>query len=124
MAHTHSHDGGIGHSHDDPFNGHGHSHEILDGPGSYVNREMPLIEGRDWKDRAFTVGIGGWVLFLSCEISWGRLRSIRLDCLTPPLGSLSDWHLSRTWLTNFYQARGIWQDGPDAGFVPCSTRRV
>ncbi|EPS33762.1 hypothetical protein PDE_08724 [Penicillium oxalicum 114-2] len=59
MAHSHSHDGGIGHSHDDPFNGHGHSHEILDGPGSYVNREMPLIEGRDWKDRAFTVGIGG-----------------------------------------------------------------
>jgi hypothetical protein len=61
MAHSHSHDGGIGHSHDDPFNGHGHSHEILDGPGSYVNREMPLIEGRDWKDRAFTVGIGGYV---------------------------------------------------------------
>jgi hypothetical protein len=61
MAHSHSHDGGIGHSHDDPFNGHGHSHEILDGPGSYANREMPLIEGRDWKDRAFTVGIGGYV---------------------------------------------------------------
>ncbi|KAJ5226033.1 Urease accessory protein UreG [Penicillium chermesinum] len=59
MAHSHSHDGGIGHSHDDPFNGHGHSHEILDGPGSFVNREMPLIEGRDWKDRAFTIGIGG-----------------------------------------------------------------
>jgi urease accessory protein len=58
-SHSHSHDGGIGHSHDDPFNGHGHSHEILDGPGSYANREMPLIEGRDWKDRAFTVGIGG-----------------------------------------------------------------
>lgn len=61
MAHSHSHDGGVSHSHDDPFNGHGHSHEILDGPGSYVNREMPLIEGRDWKDRAFTVGIGGYV---------------------------------------------------------------
>jgi urease accessory protein len=59
MAHSHSHDGGIDHSHDDPFNGHGHSHDILDGPGSYVNREMPLIEGRDWNDRAFTIGIGG-----------------------------------------------------------------
>lgn len=59
MAHSHSHDGGVGHSHDDPFNGHGHSHDILDGPGSYINREMPLIEGRDWKDRAFTIGIGG-----------------------------------------------------------------
>jgi urease accessory protein len=64
MAHSHSHDAGLDHSHDDPFNGHGHSHDILDGPGSYVNREMPLIEGRDWKDRAFTIGIGGYVLYV------------------------------------------------------------
>lgn len=61
MSHSHSHDTGVDHSHDDPFNGHGHSHDILDGPGSYANREMPLIEGRDWKDRAFTIGIGGYV---------------------------------------------------------------
>lgn len=59
----HTHDGGLSHSHADA-NGfsaaeHGHSHEILDGPGSYTNREMPIVEGRDWKDRAFTVGIGG-----------------------------------------------------------------
>ncbi|KAK2810604.1 hypothetical protein FQN50_002861 [Emmonsiellopsis sp. PD_5] len=47
--HAHSHDGGA----------HGHTHEILDGPGSYLNRELPVIEGRDWKDRAFTIGIGG-----------------------------------------------------------------
>lgn len=58
MAHSHAHESGISHSHDD-FGGHGHSHDILDGPGSYLNREMPLIEGRDWKDRAFTIGIGG-----------------------------------------------------------------
>lgn len=56
------------HSHDDPSHSHGgsadhgHSHEILDGPGSYLGREMPIIEGRDWKERAFTVGIGGYVL--------------------------------------------------------------
>ncbi|KAL2853543.1 P-loop containing nucleoside triphosphate hydrolase protein [Aspergillus pseudodeflectus] len=54
MSHSHSHS----HSHDNIAD-HGHSHEILDGPGSYINREMPLIEGRDWKDRAFTIGIGG-----------------------------------------------------------------
>lgn len=66
MAHSHSHDGGTSHSHNDPLNGHGHSHEILDGPGSYVNREMPLIEGRDWKDRAFTIGIGGYVVTKRC----------------------------------------------------------
>ncbi|PWY62124.1 urease accessory protein UreG [Aspergillus eucalypticola CBS 122712] len=58
MSHSHSHDNDVSHSHDD-FGGHGHSHEILDGPGSYINREMPLSEERDWKDRAFTIGIGG-----------------------------------------------------------------
>ena len=62
-AHSHSHDGITPHSHDhNGFNAaeHGHSHEILDGPGSYMGREMPIIEGRDWSDRAFTVGIGGY----------------------------------------------------------------
>lgn len=59
MSHSHSHDNGVNHSHDDPFGGHGHSHDILDGPGSYLNREMPLTEERDWKDRAYTIGIGG-----------------------------------------------------------------
>lgn len=66
----HSHDDSDAphtHSHSDP-NGndfsaaaHGHTHEILSGPGSYTDREMPLIEGRDWNERAFTVGIGGYV---------------------------------------------------------------
>merc|ERR1712230_69421 len=62
---THSHDGGPSHSHShDQTNGaaaaaHGHSHEILDGPGSYLHREMPIVEGRDFSDRAFTIGIGG-----------------------------------------------------------------
>lgn len=59
----HSHEGGPSHSHDQTngFNAaeHGHSHEILDGPGSYTLREMPIVDGRDWKDRAFTIGIGG-----------------------------------------------------------------
>jgi urease accessory protein len=54
MAHSHSHS----HSHDNIAD-HGHSHEILHGPGSYLNREQPLIEDRDWNDRAFTIGIGG-----------------------------------------------------------------
>ncbi|EPS45058.1 hypothetical protein H072_1049 [Dactylellina haptotyla CBS 200.50] len=60
MSHTHSHDGGAAHSHDG-FNAqeHGHSHEILDGPGSYLARELPIVEGRNFKERAFTVGIGG-----------------------------------------------------------------
>ena len=59
--HTHSYDGGT-HSHDHIAD-HGHTHEIYNGPGSYLGREMPIIEGRDWKERAFTVGIGGYVRF-------------------------------------------------------------
>lgn len=59
---SHSHDGSAPHSHShEGFSAaeHGHSHEILDGPGSYLGREMPITEGRDWSDRAFTIGIGG-----------------------------------------------------------------
>lgn len=58
---SHSHDGLASHSHAHEFNAaeHGHSHETLDGPGSFASREMPLIAGRDWNERAFTVGIGG-----------------------------------------------------------------
>lgn len=66
MSHSHDHDHGApGHSHESAtFNAaeHGHSHEILDGPGSYLGREMPIVEGRDWTERAFTIGIGGYVL--------------------------------------------------------------
>lgn len=56
MSHSHA---GMAHSHDHAGGDHGHSHEILDSPGSYLLREMPIVEGRDWKERAFTVGIGG-----------------------------------------------------------------
>lgn len=60
-AHTHDGNPAHTHSHDTIFNPqeHGHSHEILNGPGSYTGREMPLTENRQWSTRAFTVGIGG-----------------------------------------------------------------
>lgn len=61
-GHSHSHEGGPSHSHASAD--HGHTHEVLDGPGSFLGREMPIVEGRDWKDRAFTVGIGGYVSLL------------------------------------------------------------
>lgn len=57
-SHSHAHED-HGHSHD--AQDHGHSHEILDGPGSFLGREMPIVEGRDFRERAFTVGIGGYV---------------------------------------------------------------
>jgi len=59
MPHDHSHDQSHSHAHDQAAIDHGHTHEILDGPGSYMGREMPIIEGRDWSERAFTIGIGG-----------------------------------------------------------------
>ena len=62
MSHGHSHDGAShSHAHDGAVD-HGHTHEILDGPGSFLAREMPIVEGRDFKERAFTIGIGGYVL--------------------------------------------------------------
>jgi urease accessory protein len=64
MSYSHSHDGGLAHSHahDSAAVDHGHTHEILDSPGSYLAREMPIIHGRNWAGRSFTVGIGGYVL--------------------------------------------------------------
>lgn len=56
---AHSHKGGPSHSHADGGGDHGHTHEVLDGPGSFLGREMPIVEGRDFRERAFTVGIGG-----------------------------------------------------------------
>jgi urease accessory protein len=37
--------------------GHGHTHDHTDGPGHFHERELPL--DRDFKKRAFTVGVGG-----------------------------------------------------------------
>ncbi|KAL5118981.1 hypothetical protein ACEQ8H_003110 [Pleosporales sp. CAS-2024a] len=58
MAHSHAHDS-ASHAHANAAADHGHTHETLHGPGSFLGREMPLIENRDWEDRAFTIGIGG-----------------------------------------------------------------
>ena len=41
---------------------HSHTHEHLDSPGDFNKRETGLPahwRGRDWRRRAFTVGIGG-----------------------------------------------------------------
>jgi urease accessory protein len=43
-----------GHSHD---HDHGHTHERWEGPGRFEERDAP--RARDYRERAFTVGIGG-----------------------------------------------------------------
>jgi len=55
--HSHSHENG-GHSHDHHPREHGHTHEQLEHPGLYTARDPPL-NARDYKQRAFTVGVGG-----------------------------------------------------------------
>ncbi|WVQ70728.1 urease accessory protein UreG [Cryptococcus sp. DSM 104548] len=68
---SHSHDGsthhehGHGHFHDDGAGGlwtpeeHGHTHEHLEHAGKFAERDMPDYSGRNWEERAFTIGIGG-----------------------------------------------------------------
>ncbi|KAK7676373.1 hypothetical protein QCA50_006391 [Cerrena zonata] len=58
-APTHSHDGGASHSHDHGLAEHGHTHEHLDNPGKYAERDLPDYSARNFEERGFTVGIGG-----------------------------------------------------------------
>ena len=53
---THSHGHGHSHSHNHGHN-HGHTHEVMEHAGHFHEREQPL--DRDFKQRAFTVGVGG-----------------------------------------------------------------
>jgi len=50
-----------GHSHEHGHD-HGHSHEHMEHPGKYNERptaNLTSTNGRDWTERAFTVGLGG-----------------------------------------------------------------
>lgn len=61
-SHSHTHDASTGsvhaHSHSHSHShSHPHTHEHLDHPGHFQDRDRPL--DRDFKRRAFTVGVGG-----------------------------------------------------------------
>ncbi|KNC70804.1 hypothetical protein SARC_16662, partial [Sphaeroforma arctica JP610] len=51
-AHAHVHD------HAQAGGDHGHTHDIMENPGLYSDRDQPLGRG-DFSDRSFTVGVGG-----------------------------------------------------------------
>ncbi|EPY49758.1 urease accessory protein UREG [Schizosaccharomyces cryophilus OY26] len=38
---------------------HGHAHDAMDSPGSYLKRELPTYNNRDFSRRSFTIGVGG-----------------------------------------------------------------
>lgn len=60
-AHSHDHadaDAGHSHSHDGEA-AHGHSHPIMEHAGKFGERDLPDFSKRNWKERCFTVGLGG-----------------------------------------------------------------
>lgn len=57
MAHQHEHPHHHGHAHHDHDHDHGHTHEKWSGPGLF--RQRAPRKPRDFRARAFTVGIGG-----------------------------------------------------------------
>lgn len=75
-AHDHAHDHAHSHSHSHAANEHGHTHEIMEHPGKFGERDLPNFSHRNWNERAFTVGIGGYV-------SVSRLTPAPLDRVRP-----------------------------------------
>lgn len=57
--HSHDHDHQHQHSHDHGVQEHGHTHELMEHPGKFTERDMPNFSGRNWTERGFTIGIGG-----------------------------------------------------------------
>ncbi|EJT51234.1 Urease accessory protein ureG [Trichosporon asahii var. asahii CBS 2479] len=80
-AAAHTHDGsGASHSHShDAAAEHGHTHEHLENAGKYAERDMPDYSGRDWKERTFTVGIGGPVGSGKTALLLALCRALRDD---------------------------------------------
>jgi len=79
-AHTHDHgDGGHTHSHSEPFNAieHGHTHEHLENAGKYAERDLPDYSNRDFKERGFTIGIGGPVGSGKTALTLALCRALR-----------------------------------------------
>ncbi|WVO17365.1 urease accessory protein UreG [Cryptococcus depauperatus] len=61
---SHTHDGTVFHDHGHAVgmwtpDEHGHTHEHLEHAGKFAERDLPDYSQRDWKERAFTIGIGG-----------------------------------------------------------------
>ncbi|KAH8077027.1 urease accessory protein UreG [Cristinia sonorae] len=55
LAHSHDPSGPV-HDHGGE---HGHTHEHLENPGKFSERDMPNYTSRNFEERGFTVGIGG-----------------------------------------------------------------
>ncbi|KAH6933282.1 hypothetical protein HPB50_013964 [Hyalomma asiaticum] len=82
---------GHGHSHGGPG---GHTHELMDGPGSYVEREALRVRD-DWDQRAFTVGVGGPVGSGKTALMLALCRKLRekhsVCAVTNDIFTKEDW---------------------------------
>lgn len=58
---------------------HGHTHDHLEHPGNYNDRE-PTLSGRDYKKRAFTIGIGGPVGSGKTALMLQLCKALRDEC--------------------------------------------
>lgn len=80
------------HAHD--HSGHGHSHDVLDHPGRYSSRPMPEWNRRNWRERAFTVGIGGPVGSGKTALMLALCRALRheynIACVTNDIFTKED----------------------------------
>jgi len=77
----HTHNGGPPHSHShgdtfDPIE-HGHTHEHLEHAGKFSERDLPDWSNRDFKERGFTVGIGGPVGSGKTALTLALCRALR-----------------------------------------------
>ncbi|KAJ2008692.1 hypothetical protein H4R26_000011 [Coemansia thaxteri] len=92
-SHSHDHDHSSPHSHSHPAS-HGHSHDVLDHPGRYHERTPYNRVGRDWGERAFTVGIGGPVGSGKTALMLQLCRALRskynLACVTNDIFTRED----------------------------------
>ncbi|KAI8323146.1 urease accessory protein ureg [Martensiomyces pterosporus] len=92
-SHSHSHDHGHSHSHDHAIE-HGHTHEVLDHPGRFDERPPYNRMGRDWGERAFTIGIGGPVGSGKTALLYQLCRALRdkynIACVTNDIFTRED----------------------------------
>ncbi|PVD35323.1 hypothetical protein C0Q70_02283 [Pomacea canaliculata] len=83
-SHDHAH-----HSHD-----HAHSHEVMESPGRYRDRQQPLYRS-DWTQRAFTVGVGGPVGSGKTALLLALCRNLRdtlsICVVTNDIFTREDW---------------------------------
>ncbi|THH28024.1 hypothetical protein EUX98_g6166 [Antrodiella citrinella] len=58
---------------------HGHTHEHLDNPGKFSERDMPNYQSRSFEERGFTVGIGGPVGSGKTALTLALCQRMRAD---------------------------------------------